>query len=412
VNRTRFAAWLSVAALAVVASVAGCSSEGRYRVLAFLFEDVPRPGQETRPAPVVRQPRHPAPPKPTPTPETVGAGQAGAGAALSTWDDAMRLLPKNQIGDPDWVAALAEKIIAPRPGIAADAAEQDVLALDVDLTPKSDPALRVTFSHQTHGGWLACPNCHTTLFEMKPGASPLAPDAAHGERACGACHGKVAFDIATGCLLCHLRNLPRDPNDRIDWDRAVAERLIGPRAGRDVKTMDQPTLDLDVPFTPKAQPALKSVFSHRTHTTWLACANCHPQLFPMQAQLDGLKPGESHSRRYCGACHGTVSFGMIGACGRCHPALQKARQHQEVLDLDIEVTPKSQPASRTVFSHKTHRWVECASCHTSLFETPAGASTMPPAEIYGGKYCAMCHGKVTADLIAQCRHCHTAGDAP
>jgi c(7)-type cytochrome triheme protein len=304
-----------------------------------------------------------------------------------------------------------EKVIAPRPGIAPDATEADVLTLDVDLTAKSDPAFTVTFSHRTHGVWLTCPNCHTDLFEMKPGAAPIAPTTVHGERSCGACHGKVAFDIATGCLLCHLRTLPQDANDRVDWNRALADKRIAPRAGKDAQAVDQPTLDLDVEFTPKAQPALKAVFSHTSHTQWLACSNCDPRLFPMQAGMDGVTPGELHARRYCGACHGTVSFGMIGACGQCHPALQKARQHQEVLDLDIEITTKAQPASRIIFSHKTHRWVECASCHTRLFESAAGASTMPPAEIYGGKYCAVCHGKVTADLIAPCQRCHAAGDA-
>jgi c(7)-type cytochrome triheme protein len=131
----------------------------------------------------------------------------------------------------------------------------------------------------------------------------------------------------------------------------------------------------------------------------------------VEASAPGMKPADLHSRRYCGACHGSVAFGMIGFCGRCHPALEKARQHQEVFDLDIEVTPKFQPSVKTIFSHKTHRWVECPTCHASLFETTAGVTKLPMADIYGGKYCSTCHGKVALDLIAPCQRCHAAGDA-
>ena len=403
---------LTVLTLAAVASIAGCSSESRYRVLALLFEDVPPPGEHRPSVPVVRGPRRPPPPTPTPTPaEVPPAGAGGNGpTSFTTWDDVMRLLPKDQAGNPDWVAALEEKVITPRPGIAPEAGEQEVSTVDVDLIPRSDPSFKVTFSHRKHGGWLACPNCHTGMFEMKAGKTPMAPEDVHGDRYCGTCHGKVAFDIATGCPLCHLRNFPRDSSGRVDWSRALAQKLIAPRAGFRSKSVDQQTLDSDVEFTPPAQPALKSVFSHTTHTKLMACANCHPRLFPMEVSAPPANTAELHSRRYCGACHGSVAFSITLGCGRCHPGLEKARQHQEVLDLDIEIT-KSQPPVRTVFSHKTHRWVECASCHTNLFEATAGATKMTMADLSEGKYCATCHGKVALDLIARCQRCHGAGDS-
>ncbi|MFI5398475.1 MAG: c(7)-type cytochrome triheme domain-containing protein [Candidatus Binatia bacterium] len=401
-----------VVALVGVASMAGCGADSRYRVLAFLFEEVPPPGEDVPAVPVVRSPRHPRQSTPTPT-STEGAPAAltKEPAAFKTWDDVVRLLPRDQVGNPDWVGALAEKVIAPRPGIAPEAVEPEVLALDVEIVPKSDPAFKVTFSHQKHGEWLACSNCHTDMFEMKAGATPMAAQDVHAERYCAACHGKVAFNVVTGCLLCHLRNLPKDAGGSVDWNRAVTEKLITPRAGPGSKSVDQPILDLDVELKPEAQPALKGVFSHTTHTKWLACANCHPSIFPTGPVPANVKAADLHSRRYCGACHGSVAFGMIGFCGRCHPALEKARQHQEVLDLDVEITPKSQPSVKTTFSHKTHRWVECPSCHTNLFEKTAEAAKMTMPDIYGGKYCAVCHGKVAFDLITQCQRCHGAGDA-
>lgn len=336
-----------------------------------------------------------------------GADRNGP-AAFRTWDDVVRLLPKNQVGKPDWVRALDEKVIAPRPGIAAEAQDAEVVALDVELTAKSDPAFNVTFSHQKHGSWLACTNCHTGMFEMKAGATPMTAAEVHSGRYCAACHGTVAFDIVTGCPLCHLRNLPKDPNGRVDWSRALAENRIAPHAGRTSKSAEQPSLDLDVALTSKTQPTITSVFSHTAHTQWLACANCHPRLFPMEAKGADVSADDMHSRRRCGACHGPVAFGITNTCERCHPALAKARQHQQVFDLDVQVPSKSQPTSTTIFSHTTHRFVECPSCHTNLFEPTAAPAKMTMADLSGGKYCAVCHGKVASDLITQCQRCHAA----
>jgi c(7)-type cytochrome triheme protein len=402
-----------VAALAAGAGLAGCSPETRSRVFVLLFEETPSSGENAGAASVVRSPRHPPPPTPTPTQPPAEVGQAGDGsgpAVFRTWDDVIRLLPKDSVGNPDWIRALEEKVIAPRPRVTSGAGEPEVLALNIDLRSRSDPAFMVIFSHQKHGEWLTCSNCHTGMFEMRAGATPMTAAEVHTDRYCAACHGKVAFDTVTGCFLCHLRTLPKDSNGLLDWSRAMAEKLIAPRAGLRATSVDEPTLNLDVELTPTAQPTLKGTFSHRTHTQWLACGNCHPRLFPKEASAPSLEGADLHSRRYCGACHGSVAFGIIGACGRCHPALEKARHHQEALDLDVEVTPKSEPSSKTIFSHKTHRFVECPSCHTDLYEMTAEGTKMTKADLYSGKYCALCHGKVAFDLITQCQRCHAPGD--
>ncbi|HVN84671.1 MAG TPA: c(7)-type cytochrome triheme domain-containing protein [Candidatus Binatia bacterium] len=404
-------ALLAVIAIAAVTTV-GCSSEARQRVLVLLFEDVPSSGEDPGAMPVVRRPRHPAHATPTPMPTVTPAANGNGAALLKTWEDVMRLLPKNHVGNPDWVAALEERVIAPQPGIARDAPEADVLALDVELVGKSDPAFTVVFSHQKHGEWLACSNCHPRLFETTHNTTPMGSADAHGERLCGACHSTVAFDVATGCPLCHLRNFPTDSDGRVDWQRAVAEKIIAPGVGPRAKSVERPILDLDVELTSKAQPSVKSVFSHRAHTQWLACANCHPRPFAADARAAGPATADWHSRRYCGACHGSVAFGITTACQRCHPGLEKTHQHEAVLDLDVTIAADSPSSTRTVFSHKTHRYLECANCHTTFFDTAAGSTKMTMADLAGGTYCATCHGKVASDLIAQCQRCHAAlGDA-
>jgi c(7)-type cytochrome triheme protein len=398
--------------LAAVASIAACTSESRHRVLVVLFER--GPADDAQAVPVIRSPRHP---RPTPTPtaipqEVANVGTNTIGAALKTWEDVVRLLPKDQMGNPDWGRALQEKVIDPRPGVAPDAAASDVLALDVEIASKSDPAFGVTFSHEKHGQWLACRNCHTDRFAMTAGATPMSAEEVHSGRYCAACHGKVAFDVTTGCPLCHLRMLPTDRNNRVDWSRALAEKRIAPRAGRTTAAAHQPTLDLDVVLRSTTQPTITSVFSHASHTQSLACVNCHPRLFPMEVRPAEARTADLHSRRYCGACHGPVAFGISQACERCHPMLGETKQHQQVFDLDVAVPPKARSSSKTVFSHSTHRFVECASCHTDRFAPTAAPAQMTVADLASGTYCATCHGKVAANLIAPCQRCHPAIENP
>jgi c(7)-type cytochrome triheme protein len=346
----------------------------------------------------------PPPPPPTPTPAETVQAALGNGTGTETWDDVERLLPKDQAGNLDWVAAIEQKIIAPRSGIEPGAEAQSVITLDVELVPDSDPGFKVVFSHDRHGTWLACSNCHPAPFEMKAGATPMTAEKVHGDEYCGACHGKVAFGMASGCAGCHLRALPKDSNGRVNWTLALAQKLIAPQPLGD----DQPVLDRDVEMKSAKQDIFDAVFPHAAHTQWLSCANCHPRLFPMDGS--GLEGADLHSREYCGACHGTVSFGLSGGCVRCHPALEESKHHQASIDLDVELAPKP-PSSATVFSHKLHTpWVECSSCHTGLYAANPATAEIPMKEIYTGKTCAGCHGKVATDLTARCRHCHAAED--
>ncbi len=124
---------------------------------------------------------------------------------LQNPEEAMRSLPRAGTGNfVDCVAALKSGAIEPRAEIGK-AGEMKVLNLDVTLrNTRSMPT--VTFSHAIHTEWLACSNCHDALFKPKAGANEIHMIEIFKGKACGVCHGTVAFP-PDQCFRCH--NGPR-----------------------------------------------------------------------------------------------------------------------------------------------------------------------------------------------------------
>lgn len=118
-----------------------------------------------------------------------------------TWDEAAKLLPVTA-GAPDWVKALADGVIAPRPGQDPSAADQPVFPISVEREPAGQPVLRAIFPHAPHTAITACTSCHPGAFQMAKGATPINMGLIYAGQACGVCHGKVAFP-ATACGRCH-----------------------------------------------------------------------------------------------------------------------------------------------------------------------------------------------------------------
>lgn len=121
--------------------------------------------------------------------------------------------------------------------------------------------------------------------------------------------------------------LPKDADGGVDWVRALAEQAIAPRPGLGPDAPRPATLDLEVTIQTQGAAESAARFSHGTHTPWLSCGNCHPGLFPYRRPasppvitMDALRAGQ-----VCGACHGRVTFGVDGACGRCHPAMGEGK---------------------------------------------------------------------------------------
>ncbi|MBI3777923.1 MAG: hypothetical protein HY274_03250 [Gammaproteobacteria bacterium] len=118
-----------------------------------------------------------------------------------------------------------------------------------------------------------------------------------------------------------LRQLPKEEAGGVDWDDALAKKLIQPRSGLEPDAPDQPAFDLNLELIPEGQPFFKVVFPHKEHTEWLACANCHTDIFKMQRGADPITMTKIYSGEYCGRCHGKVSFTLPTGCPRCHAAL-------------------------------------------------------------------------------------------
>jgi len=166
----------------------------RARVDAPWFEPVPF-------TPVIKKPRRAPYAKPKPPPRV----ELMEEQPRTDWLALLNQLPKDAGGLPDWVKALNEKMIEPRPAVDPKITEeQPELDLDVDLVPKEMAEFKVVYPHKIHTRLFACANCHTGIFQMERGADPITMEKIFGGEYCGRCHGKVAFDPATSCPRCHV----------------------------------------------------------------------------------------------------------------------------------------------------------------------------------------------------------------
>ena len=124
--------------------------------------------------------------------------------------EAMKDLPRARTGNYiDWVKALESGAIKPRADVDKPG-QMEVSDLVVTLRDtRTMPT--VTFSHTVHTQWLACSNCHDELFKRKAGATDIRMVDIFKGKACGVCHGKVAFPPDL-CFRCHDGPRPKAQN--------------------------------------------------------------------------------------------------------------------------------------------------------------------------------------------------------
>lgn len=113
---------------------------------------------------------------------------------------------------------------------------------------------------------------------------------------------------------------PLDKRGAVDWMAALRSGAIAPRADL-YGTKGPEVLDLDIILkNTKEMPYVK--FPHRAHTEWLACSNCHDNIFVAKAGANPITMEKIFRGEYCGTCHDRVAFITHYACERCHSVPQ------------------------------------------------------------------------------------------
>ena len=117
------------------------------------------------------------------------------------WEEAAKLMPKDELGEVDWMEALRKGIIKPRRSIEG-VGDHFVFKFNFHFSG-SPGLLGAYFPHSAHTQWLTCESCHPVIFPQR-GTQLSMAKILSGEY-CGKCHTKVAFPIAKGCKRCHVR---------------------------------------------------------------------------------------------------------------------------------------------------------------------------------------------------------------
>lgn len=192
-----------------------------------------------------------------------------------------------------------------------------------------------TFSHLLHRERYTCRVCHSELeFNMKVNSTEITEAANVAGKYCGACHnGRIAFGQEQ-CKKCHngdigygREKLPAflrlplvrtDYGDKINWVASLSKRAVAPQNFLKTESRE-PSFDKELLLEAEWVKFPPAVFPHKAHTDWLACSNCHPEIFNIKKKttqhfsMPLLMKGE-----FCGVCHLSVAFPM-NDCKRCHP---------------------------------------------------------------------------------------------
>ncbi|MBI5641712.1 MAG: hypothetical protein HZA17_14950 [Nitrospirae bacterium] len=204
------------------------------------------------------------------------------------------------------------------------------------------------------------------------------------------------------------------------------------------------------------------VFNHWLHRAKYTCRLCHVDLgFAMQANSTGIKEEDNKKGFYCGACHNEKeAFGpstkkVLGEevkhCDRCHSFgkkvafekdfykftadfpkerfgngidWEKAENEGKIkltdfmesisirrkplnIPKDSQVKTQVSDMPDIIFSHKKHAvWSGCELCHPDIFDVKKGVTAYSMSDIFSGKYCGLCHDKVSFPNL-DCQRCHT-----
>jgi c(7)-type cytochrome triheme protein len=113
-----------------------------------------------------------------------------------------------------------------------------------------------------------------------------------------------------------LSGLPGNVSgDQVNWGKALENGNIKPRISIRSNTQEE-VLDLNILLKNTNEMGMVS-FSHKQHTEWLACNNCHDEIFKSKVGATKFGMLDNLNGEYCGRCHGAVAFPLT-ECNRCH----------------------------------------------------------------------------------------------
>jgi len=209
----------------------------------------------------------------------------------------------------------------------------------INRTSEKNGVKPATFSHWLHRQKFTCRVCHFELeFNLLVNSTEITEAANKSGRYCGAagCHdGKASFghEKKDQCEKCHNGNrsygkekfppsgkLPKAKfGNGINWVEAVDKGLITPVHYLTVKPPTEVAVIKPILLEAEWHGIPAAIFSHRSHTQWLDCNNCHPDIFNIKKKTTKhFAMSRILKREFCGICHLTVAFPM-NDCKRCHP---------------------------------------------------------------------------------------------
>lgn len=210
------------------------------------------------------------------------------------------------------------------------------------------------------------------------------------------------------------------------------------------------------------------VFDHWLHRARFTCRLCHVDIaFAMKADATNIRAADNAKGYYCGTCHNgkmiykekkvfescsTKPAADLKRCERCHSLGKNVRREYDFAEFtgrfpkerfgngvnwekaeedgyvlltdylegvsikrpalavkkDFALAPKVEGMPEIIFSHKKHTvWNGCETCHPEIFiGVKKGTTKYSMIEIFDGKYCGVCHGKVAFPLL-DCQRCHS-----
>ncbi len=93
-------------------------------------------------------------------------------------------------------------------------------------------------------------------------------------------------------------------------------------------------------------------------------------------------------------------------------SLKRNPPAEEMLETDILFQINDRLMANVLFPHKIHTyWLSCKVCHPGIFKAKKGSNKFTMYDIWNGKFCGRCHGKVAFQPkgFRNCQRCHSVG---